>query len=88
MSRIYREPRISRAATVIALLCIGIGVGATITRLYVTFKTRPAAPPTVYYHCADCHKRPLLNTIAKYKKFHRTPKSQQDAFLAELEAAR
>ena len=86
MSTIYREPgRVVMMAKAAALIFIGIGLGATIVGAYTTFKTQPTP---LYFHCASCHKKPLLNTLTKYKKFHHTPKFKQAALLIELEAAR
>lgn len=66
----------------ITVLFIGIVLG-----LFLFAAINHFSPPTIMQsNCAWCHKRPVLNTIKKYKTWHRTRPEDRMSLLKELEA--
>jgi len=64
---------------------IGMGLGMVLLgAVRACDKTPAPAAAATQIECTVCHKTPVLNTLAKYKKFHRSDAASQKQILAEL----
>lgn len=69
----------------IMFLIIGMGLGmVTLGTIRACDGEEVQEQAYIQTDCTICHKTPALNTLAKYKKFHRSDAAEQKRILADL----